>query len=1227
MNPTLTSLVEAIGWALLHCLWQGAVLGICLAVLLRTSRNARAQYRYIVSTMAMAVFVAAFGTTLAVCWPTAPKVPAASRVADLSVNPVVPGDAQQISSPSKQPEAAKNSAPAKRPEFAFQAPSSSTQSSAASAVPTSWRERFRPQLPWAVAIWAAGVLFFAIRFLLSWLTVRRWVERAVPVTDQTWTARLAEISTALRISRPVRLLVSTALTAPAVIGWLKPVVLVPAGIFTGLTAGQVEAILTHELAHIRRHDYLVNLLQTLVETLFFFHPAAWWISCQMRREREHCCDDLAAALSGGALSYAKALAALEVTRNTAPALAQAASGGSLVDRIRRLLGVPEPKSTVWPLGVLVVGLAAIVFSLSWVQVARAESGPVLSAEATDGTYQSYCVYQGDAIRFLFIARTQFDLKKEADPETGALDFPKAKRASAHEIHFAPAPDVPDLLVVSPPGNLHFHYDLTRSRVFFVDFDRHGFSPVIHQIPFPLKPITSPELLTESATQVVQWLAAADDVQQYEYTREQVPETDYKPGKPLAQANHSIIWGEPNEVGLRLGVGGLETNAEIAVGQLLPIKQFIRNDGPATLRLSATGIFNEGTDGTLTDKGGISTPLKRGYPAQMFFSRVKLAPGEFVELGSAPLQTILANRDGSPATSQRAYTSSFVVTPGEHTLRLSHHIGKFLGIPANANVGDPRLAPGLGEWTGTLQAAPITFHFTAPAVDTAKPGSFIEIETTYRLQFQKGQIVLSLRANGMTHAATWMVDESENWPTPGGNWKTTDPSGDYLAAWDVGSTRLWYVDSSGVQRLDIGRQLVDGGHWTMAEATGPLGNMPDKVRQALKLPAKKSPEISSDGPMVRGISLAGVESTDDPLSLTEIFESVSPPPASNDLSRRAYQTKPGIFEMPLYGEKPSTTLVVPKERREYYLELMGRIYGPIAGNAAEDLGLAEIIRGKIVEKPNLEGVVLLENLLRNGSEPLRALACRLVVDLPESTGPFDYDTIFRAGIDYSIESESTFTVESGVGLQHIRALLFAAREQWEKRRAVLPDGSYISGEPVAAEQPDVVWGEPDPAGLRLGVSGLIAVNEVAIGKTIPVQFILRNDGPATVKLSWDPVWNGPLLARLIGHAGKKFAADFKFSGGLTDYRRSRLDPGQQLKLPATELEFYATRNDVENAPNKNGFEYNPRFDAPVGAYTLHIDYRVGKAEYADPTLLDADPAKVEWTGVLSMKPVPLAVIAP
>ena len=161
-----------------------------------------------------------------------------------------------------------------------------------------------------------------------------------------------------------RLLESALVDVPTVIGWMKPVILLPASALAGLSPAQLEAILAHELAHIRRHDYLVNLLQTLVETLLFYHPAVWWLSRRIRIERENCCDDLAVSLCGDPVAYAQALADLEELRGRGGQLVMAANGGSLVHRVRRLLGAPSHagRGPGWLAGsvavLLMLGIAA-----------------------------------------------------------------------------------------------------------------------------------------------------------------------------------------------------------------------------------------------------------------------------------------------------------------------------------------------------------------------------------------------------------------------------------------------------------------------------------------------------------------------------------------------------------------------------------------------------------------------------------------------------------------------------------------------------------------------------------------------------------------------------------------------------------------------------------------------------------------------------------------------------
>jgi hypothetical protein len=152
----------------------------------------------------------------------------------------------------------------------------------------------------------------------------------------------------------VRLLESAVVEVPSLIGWLRPVVLLPASALTGLTPRQIEAILAHELAHVRRHDYLVNLAQTVIETLLFYHPGVWWVSRRARVEREHCCDDLVVGVVGDARGYALALTRMEELRTEASEYALALTGGELMKRIRRLLGMPEaePIEGRWLAGLL-----------------------------------------------------------------------------------------------------------------------------------------------------------------------------------------------------------------------------------------------------------------------------------------------------------------------------------------------------------------------------------------------------------------------------------------------------------------------------------------------------------------------------------------------------------------------------------------------------------------------------------------------------------------------------------------------------------------------------------------------------------------------------------------------------------------------------------------------------------------------------------------------------------
>src|SRR5258707_8817592 len=158
-----------------------------------------------------------------------------------------------------------------------------------------------------------------------------------PLDGYEWRRPPTRLSDALNLRRGVELLESAAVEVPTVIGFVKPVILLPVATLSGLSTDQIEMILAHELAHIRRHDFLINLIQAVVETLLFYHPAVWWISHCVRVEREHCCDDMAIAVCGNPLQYARALTRLEELRVDPAHAFIAANGGSLLSRIRRLI--------------------------------------------------------------------------------------------------------------------------------------------------------------------------------------------------------------------------------------------------------------------------------------------------------------------------------------------------------------------------------------------------------------------------------------------------------------------------------------------------------------------------------------------------------------------------------------------------------------------------------------------------------------------------------------------------------------------------------------------------------------------------------------------------------------------------------------------------------------------------------------------------------------------------
>lgn len=346
-----TPAVQAIAWALVHFLWQGALVGIAAAAALSLLKKSSAAVRYAVTAGALLLMVAL---------PVATAVRLAGSAAGQTV----------LETPFRQ---ASPSSPVVGGVAGAGEEGRGDEGLSATIPP--------PVMPWVLSLWLAGVAFLSIYHLGGFLQIRR-LTRTGNILNGDLETTVRSLARRLGIARAVRLLESAAVPVPAVIGWLRPVILVPASALAGLSPQQLEAVLAHELAHVRRHDYLINLLQATVETLLFYHPAVWWVSSQMRRERENCCDDLAVAICGDRLGYARALADLEGLRMPSPRLAMAADGGSLLDRIRRLVGAPAPRPRrPWMAGVVALSLLPAGMTFNFVHGATSSDDMAVSASA------------------------------------------------------------------------------------------------------------------------------------------------------------------------------------------------------------------------------------------------------------------------------------------------------------------------------------------------------------------------------------------------------------------------------------------------------------------------------------------------------------------------------------------------------------------------------------------------------------------------------------------------------------------------------------------------------------------------------------------------------------------------------------------------------------------------------------------------------------------------------
>jgi beta-lactamase regulating signal transducer with metallopeptidase domain len=313
LNWLSPATMHSLGWALLHFLWQGTAIAAITAVTTAVIR--RPSVRYLCALAALGLMLLS---------PIATFFYSQQRSDDFTKSSPLAAAAWPIARGNTAASGATSVDPVSHPKDAF---------------------------PWLVEAWLVGVALLSLRSAGGLLLLERERRRRCAIVADHLLAVCYELQDQLGISRAVQYCESAYLQAPAVIGWFRPMVLLPISTLTGLTDEQLRMVIAHELAHIQRLDAFVNVFQICAETLLFYHPAVWWMNKRIRAERELCCDEVAVSVCGDVVEYARVLTMMEEWRS-APALAMAANRGSLSERIAHLLRLRSSRKGSRKLGVV-----------------------------------------------------------------------------------------------------------------------------------------------------------------------------------------------------------------------------------------------------------------------------------------------------------------------------------------------------------------------------------------------------------------------------------------------------------------------------------------------------------------------------------------------------------------------------------------------------------------------------------------------------------------------------------------------------------------------------------------------------------------------------------------------------------------------------------------------------------------------------------------------------------
>ncbi len=325
--PLVLASTRLIGWALVHFLWQGVLLGVIYGLIRFLVPRGEARYRLGMIALILLAFcpLLTVWRLLKVAGPAIPTLP------DVAATTFVGPDI---------------------------------------TISFTWNSGLELVLPWMVLVWSCGVVFLSLRAWKQWHGVKELVRMADAMP--LWQEVVNAMAKQFRLHRQVRVLCSKAVFTPALVGWIRPVILLPMAVVCNFPATQIELIFAHELAHLRRWDPVANLFQIVLETLHFYHPVVRWISRDVRNEREICCDAMALSISGGSRrEFVAALAELGDLSERHGSLLLAASGGVLLDRVQQMVMPREPApgrvSARFVAVLLGAMLIAVTLRLEWSQ--------------------------------------------------------------------------------------------------------------------------------------------------------------------------------------------------------------------------------------------------------------------------------------------------------------------------------------------------------------------------------------------------------------------------------------------------------------------------------------------------------------------------------------------------------------------------------------------------------------------------------------------------------------------------------------------------------------------------------------------------------------------------------------------------------------------------------------------------------------------------------------------